>query len=594
VSELATADGGPVPSVLVVDDTEGNRYTMGRLLRRAGMHVVEAASAAEAYARLAERRPDLVVLDINLPDASGHDVLKAIKSAPDSAATPVMHVSASFISNADRAFGLEGGADAYLTHPLDPDVFVATARALLRAEDERGRLVHREQEARRAAEGTAARATLLQDLTAALARTMSAAQVSQVVVTRAFSALAALAGAVAVVDEDGGTLHVLGSENFPDATRDEWRSYSIAAASPMAEAVRRGEPISLGSRAAMTARFPERERDVFARLGNSPNSLYVAPLIVDRGPAQRVLGALLFLFAAANAVGEVEASLIGAVADQAALALERARLYEAAQAAREAAETARAEAEHARAEAESANAAKAEFLTTMSHELRTPLNAIGGYAQLVELGVYGPITDGQAQALTRIQQSQQHLLGLINSVLNYAKLEAGRVDYDLADVSLGETLAAVETLTAPLARTKGVALVVEHDGDRAIARADGDKVRQVLINLLSNAIKFTDAGGRVTLSSASDAARGTVSVCVADTGHGIAPRNLSRVFDPFIQVGRNLSSSHEGTGLGLAISRDLARGMGGELSAESTVGEGSVFTLTMPAASGRAERPAEG
>jgi signal transduction histidine kinase len=150
--------------VLVVDDTEGNRYAVSRILRGAGMEVVEAVSGAQAFACLAASVPDLVVLDINLPDVSGHDVLRAIKSADATASVPVMHVSASFITNADRAFGLEHGADAYLTHPLDPDVFLATARALLRvgrAEGERARLYEAERRARAAAEEASSAKTQL-------------------------------------------------------------------------------------------------------------------------------------------------------------------------------------------------------------------------------------------------------------------------------------------------------------------------------------------------------------------------------------------------------------------------------------------------
>jgi DNA-binding response OmpR family regulator len=337
-----TADEARAVSVLVVDDTEGNRYAVARLLRRAGMEVTEAETAAAAFEHLRHAVPDLVVLDINLPDASGHDVLQSIRADPTTTAVPVMHVSASFTSNVDRAFGLERGADAYLTHPLDPDVFVATVRALLRAEHQRGRLYESEHVARRAAESLAARATLLQDLTSALARTMSAAELSQVVLTRAFTALQASAGMLAVLTADGQALEILGAANVPEDIRASWRHYAVAADSPMAEAVRTGLPISLGTRADMTARYPEREQDVFLRLSVPPRSLYALPMLVDRGDAQRVLGAMLFVWSEENAVGPADAALIAAVADQCALALERTRLYEAERAARAEAEAAEA------------------------------------------------------------------------------------------------------------------------------------------------------------------------------------------------------------------------------------------------------------
>jgi signal transduction histidine kinase len=248
-------------------------------------------------------------------------------------------------------------------------------------------------------------------------------------------------------------------------------------------------------------------------------------------------------------------------------------------------ERARAEAETARRDAEAANRGKSEFLAVMSHELRTPLNAIGGYTELIELGLRGPVTEEQRLDLARIQQSQRHLLGLINGVLNYARVEAGAVIYDVEDVPLAEVLSTCEALIAPQVRARGLTLhYVPTEGFQA--RADRDKVQQIVLNLLSNAVKFTEPGGRVSLrcGAGGDHARPVVRVEVQDSGIGISPEQLVRVFEPFVQVDAKLTRTREGTGLGLAISRDLARGMGGDLIAESTLGEGSTFTLTLPAA----------
>jgi len=245
-------------------------------------------------------------------------------------------------------------------------------------------------------------------------------------------------------------------------------------------------------------------------------------------------------------------------------------------------ERARADAEVARAEAEAANRSKAQFLATMSHELRTPLNAIGGYAELMELGIRGPVTDEQRHDLARVRASQRHLLGLINEVLHYAKLETGTMHYDLTAVDVGDALAAAESLVAPQARAKGLALALHPCAPDAAVRADAEKFRQVLVNLLSNAVKFTDRGGRVDLACVRRG--GCVQVVVRDTGIGIPADHLEAVFEPFVQVRTDLTRVAEGTGLGLAISRDLARGMGGDLTAESALGAGSTFTLTLPAA----------
>ncbi len=252
------------------------------------------------------------------------------------------------------------------------------------------------------------------------------------------------------------------------------------------------------------------------------------------------------------------------------------------------AEVARAEAEASRSEAQAANRIKGEFLAVMSHELRTPLNAIGGYVELIEMGIRGPVTELQRSDLARIQRSQRHLLGLINAVLSYAKVDAGVVHYEAADVPLDEVLGACEALIRPQADARQIHLALEVSDEQYVVRADREKLKQVVVNLLSNAVKFTEPGGHVSISCArglaEEGAAGRVLLRVSDTGHGIASDELERVFQPFVQLDAKLTRRHEGTGLGLAISRDLARGMGGELTVESVVGAGSTFTLALPTA----------
>jgi PAS domain S-box-containing protein len=241
------------------------------------------------------------------------------------------------------------------------------------------------------------------------------------------------------------------------------------------------------------------------------------------------------------------------------------------------------ELERQRTLAEEANRAKSAFLATMSHELRTPLNAIGGYVQLLELGIQGPITEKQADSLARISRAQRHLLRLINDVLNLARIEAGRVDYNLAACNLKESVDAVLPMVEPQLQSRRIRYSVDV-GPELTAYADREKVQQILLNLLSNATKFTPADGSVTVTAAAEAERGErVHIVVRDTGVGIPADRLAQVFEPFVQVDDSDARRSEGSGLGLAISRDLARGMGGDLSAESEVGVGSAFTLTLPA-----------
>jgi len=242
-------------------------------------------------------------------------------------------------------------------------------------------------------------------------------------------------------------------------------------------------------------------------------------------------------------------------------------------------------AEAARTAADLANRAKSDFLATMSHELRTPLNAIAGYVQLMQLGVPEPVPQAHHEYLSRIQQSQRHLLGVINSVLNFARIEAGSVIYEIRDIAMPALLAEVEPLVAPQIQARGHRYACLPCDPTLGVRADPEKVRQILLNLLSNAIKFTPAGGEIVLSAEAlvdDPTERFAAIRVRDTGLGIPEDKLSTIFDPFVQVETSRSRAAEGTGLGLAISRELARGMGGDLVVDSTVGSGSTFTLTLP------------
>ena len=431
--------------------------------------------------------------------------------------------------------------------------------------------------ARLRAERTVARLTKLELMAAALSVTLDADLVAEVVLREGLTALGAAGGAVVMLRTPANgerEFEVVRITGFDDALITGWRRYPLTQGSPGGDIITTGQPVFIEEPSGWLP-YPALAKVMEAHGFESYAGI---PLRVEG----RVIGIFTATYVERHHFDEDEQLFFSAFADQCAQALERARLYEDARVARDAAEA-------AQRDAEDANRAKSDFLAVMSHELRTPLNAIGGYAELMQLGIHGPITGDQLTALERIQRSQRHLLGLINGVLNYSRVEAGAVHYEIADVPLDETLATCEALVAPQLRSKGLTLLNAECPPRATVRADREKLQQIVLNLLSNAVKFTASGGSVEIACRL-LPNGMMSVRVADTGRGIPAAQIERVFQPFVQVDTGLTRTAEGVGLGLAISRDLARGMGGDLTAESEPGRGSAFTLLVPAADGAAAK----
>jgi signal transduction histidine kinase len=240
------------------------------------------------------------------------------------------------------------------------------------------------------------------------------------------------------------------------------------------------------------------------------------------------------------------------------------------------------ELEKARETAESANRAKSGFLAVVSHELRTPLNAIMGYVELLLLELDGPLTSGQRSILERIRQSQRHLLALIEDVLGFAQVEAGRLSFTLQPVSVSDALMTIEPIIAHEAEKKGLHLHISETDPALVAFADPHKLRQVILNLTTNAIKFTPEGGFVSVTAERTA--DTVVIKVSDTGIGISRENVTHVFDPFFQVDQGGTRRFPGVGLGLAIVRDTVLAMNGDAGIESELGKGTTVTVRLPAA----------
>jgi PAS domain S-box-containing protein len=491
---------------------------MSLWLRQAGFDVVEASDSSELLNRIGDR-PDVVVLDALLPGRSGFEIANRLKSDPVTAGIPIIHVVSGFTTGEWRAQGLEAGADAFLTHPVEPQELIATVRALLRVREA-------EEDVRTAAEQWQATFDAITD-------------------------------AVCIIDASGELQRcndaadvLLGRLNDGRGDRQFQQMFPPSAgARPAAitDVLRAGQPLQYDAQ--VDGRW------FSVRLDPVPPREDVAPTVV---------------------------AVISDVTERRLADEERARLLANTERARREAEISRLEAEAARSEAEKASRAKSDFLAVMSHELRTPLNAIDGYAELLELEVRGPITAAQRDDIKRIRRSQKQLLSLINDVLNFVRLDAGTVHYEIREFALADAIRGVEDVTAPQLRARELQFVRRDCGGDLCVRADRDKVEQILVNLMTNAIKFTDQRGAITLECARDANR--VVVRVTDTGRGIPADKLAAIFEPFVQVSRSSNAPSEGIGLGLAISRELSRAMGGDLVAASQIGHGSTFTLTLPAA----------
>jgi signal transduction histidine kinase/CheY-like chemotaxis protein len=274
------------------------------------------------------------------------------------------------------------------------------------------------------------------------------------------------------------------------------------------------------------------------------------------------------------------------IANQVAVALHQARLQEEIQ--RHVAELERRVAERtaelstANAELARASRLKDEFLASMSHELRTPLNTVLGLSEALQEEVYGPLTERQLRSLGTIEESGRHLLALINDILDVSKIEAGKIQLDIASVSAGSVCQASLGLIKQSAFKKRLRTYSGIDSALTTLQADERRLKQVLVNLLSNAVKFTPEGGEIGLEVVGDLEREAVHFTVWDTGIGISQEDMARLFQPFVQLDSSLSREHAGTGLGLALVRRLTEMHGGGVSLESEVGKGSRFTVSLP------------
>jgi signal transduction histidine kinase/CheY-like chemotaxis protein len=612
------------PAVLLVDDRPENLLALDALLaplaRELGARLLQAGGADGALRHVLAEGDALavVLLDVQMPGTDGIETARLIRRRARSGHLPVIFVTAHDADPHAVAEGYAAGAVDYLFKPLAPDAVLAKVRTFVELYQHReaARAAARAAGAAEAARREeAALVDTVQRVGAALASELDVERIVQAVTDEATALTGAQFGAFFYTAHDprgGGemTLYTLSG-----VAHSHFSHFPHPRATPVFGPTFRGEGVVRSADITAESHYGRMAPHHGMPAGHLPVKSYLAVPVRSRTGA--VLGGLFFGHERAGVFTEREERLVVGVAGWAAVAMDNARLYAAEQRARAAlSEQARElefsnqqlqeqaaeleqqaellretaaeleerseQAQTARAAAEAANRAKSEFLAVMSHELRTPLTAIGGYADLIAMGIRGAVTAEQRDDLARLKRAQQHLLGVITDVLEVANLEAGRATYRIQPVRLAPLLDGLGALIGPQAAARGVSYAYAPCGDGLVGRADPGKLRQVVLNLLSNAVKFTPAGGTVRLSCGDGPS--VVTVAVHDTGIGIPADKREAVFAPFVQLDQALTRTAEGAGLGLAISRDLARGMGGDLTLQSEVGTGSTFTLTLPRA----------
>jgi signal transduction histidine kinase len=301
-------------------------------------------------------------------------------------------------------------------------------------------------------------------------------------------------------------------------------------------------------------------RPILARLGYQ--SLVAVPLLLE----QKIMGALTIYRRETGSFAPEVVNLLQTFATQSVLAIQNARLFR--------------EIEDKSRQIEAANRHKSEFLANMSHELRTPLNAIIGFSEVLKERMFGELNEKQAEYTDDILTSGQHLLSLINEILDLSKVEAGRMELELATFDLPLAIDNARTFVRERATRHGINLDVTVDERLGDFVGDERKIKQVLLNLLSNAVKFTPEGGRIGIKAKQT--NGAVEISVSDTGIGIAPDDQPKIFEEFRQVGSDNAKKVEGTGLGLTLAKKFVELHGGRIWVESEVGKGSTFTFALP------------
>jgi PAS domain S-box-containing protein len=516
-------------TILNVDDFEPGLYAKSRVLRLAGFDVHEAMTGEDTLRLAHELKPDLVLLDVHLPDISGIEICRRIKTDPSINSILVIQTSATFTEVRDRVRGLEGGADAYLTEPIEAEELVANIRAILR-------LRKAEQEVR---EQEAWLKTVM-------------ISIDDAVITTDLQGRVTLVNPVAQ-EMVGWTEAEAEGRPLTEVFRIINEQTRLPGESPVVRVLRGGSSAGFASNALLVAR-DERE---------TPVDGSAAPIRDERG----------------NIIGVVLTFRDVAERKRMEKARDRLLIYE---------QEARREAEVARRRAEEASRAKDEFLATVSHELRTPLNHMLGWITMLRSGKLQ--SEKTQKAFDTIERNVRAQGRLIDDLLDVSRIISGKLLIEPSRIEIAKVVEAAAESIGPAAEKKGVNFKTTLAPEAGMVLGDPDRLQQAIWNLLTNAVKFTPEGGHVELRLTR--VNSQIEIAVIDDGPGITPDFLPHVFDRFRQKDATSARQHGGLGLGLAIVRHLAELHGGSVRVESE-GEsrGTTFTITLPVATAHAAPP---
>jgi PAS domain S-box-containing protein len=621
----------PPVTILHIDDEEANRYLIARMLQKAGFNVIEATRGEAGLQLVSSQRPDLVILDVQLPDISGFEVCQRIKSNPDTTSIPVLHISASLVESKDKAQGLESGADGYLVQPVEAIELIATVRSLLRIRQAEESALTLAQEWQTTfdsikdgvglldREGRFLRCNnamtellskpsseiigcLYQEVIQATLGSTDAMLFTGVRETRHRQSIEIRSSGRwfsitvdPVLDEGGaftGAVYILA-----DIT-DRRRAEAALQASEerfrlLLENVEDYGILFLDTQTHINGWSVGAERILGyheAEVLGQPSSIIFTPEDIEQGEDEKEVNTALAEGRAEDERWHIrkDGTRFWASGMLTPLRDERGQLRGFAKILRDFTERKRAEEERAqllareqeaRAQAEAANRLKDEFLATLSHELRSPLNAMLGWIRLLNSRKFDEKTT--ARAMETIERSAKSQAQLVEDLLDVSRIIRGQLRLNIRPIELISAIeAAIETVR-PAAEAKEIGIQTRLDPVAGLVAGDSDRLQQIVWNLLSNAIKFTPKGGRVDVRL--ERVNSHVEIIVTDTGQGISTEFVPYVFERFRQADSSITRSYSGLGLGLAIVRHLVELHGGTVRADSPgEGQGATFTVKLP------------